>query len=694
MNRTTINAAVSTEVVNDIALICIDNPPVNAAGHVVREGLVTAIRTLEGDANVQAIALYCAGRTFIAGADIREFGKPPIDPWLPDVCNVLENCAKPLVAVLHGTALGGGLEVALGCHARIGAPDLRIGLPEVLLGILPGAGGTQRTPRLAGIAFALDMITTGRHVPAHEALENGLIDEIRNGEPRDMALQAGADLRDGVLKARVTGALTVNADEPALEAARDRIRRKQPHLFSPLKCVDAVAASVLEISEGLKIERRLFHECHESPQRAGLVHAFFAERAVAKVPESSAQPRPLDRIGVIGGGTMGSGIATALLLAGYTVTLCEVSSEALHRGQSTIDSDLDGAVRRGKLDSDGHAAAMTRLSSSTDLQALEHCSLVIEAVFEDMQVKKDIFSRLDRILPQGAILATNTSYLDINEIAQATFRPADVLGLHFFSPAHVMRLMEIVVADATAPEVVSTGFALAKKLRKVAVRSGVCDGFIGNRIMMHYRKAADYLMLDGAGFEQVDTALEAFGFAMGPFRVADLAGLDIGWAARKRQAPTRSADERYVRISDRLCEAGWFGRKTGRGYYIYGDGSGPNPDAVKIMQDERVASGAPQREFSDQQIVDRYMTAMVIEATRVVEDGTALRPIDVDAVLLFGYGFPRHQGGPLHYADTVGAATLVSRINRWAVEDGYFWRVPPLLQQLADEGGTFASMNT
>jgi len=689
-----INDVITVERVGDIALIRIDNPPVNAAGLAVREGLMTAIEALEADMDVRALGLYGAGRTFIAGADIREFGKPPVDPWLPGVCNRIEECAKPVVVALHGTALGGGLEVALGCHYRVGLPGLKVGLPEVLLGILPGAGGTQRTPRLTGIPFALDIITSGRHVPAAEALEHGLIDEIREGDPRETALEAARDALAGKIETRRTGTLQTQPDEAALDAMRETMKRKNPNLFSPHKCVDAVAASVLPIAEGMKQERALYTQCQESPQRGGLVHAFFAERAVSKIPEADATPRSLERIGVIGGGTMGSGIATALLLAGYTVVLNEIGAEALERGLATIGKNLDGAVKRGKLTEQGRTDTLSRLDSTTEIAALAECDLVIEAVFEDMTVKKELFAKLDTVLRPGAILATNTSYLDVNEIAEATSRPASVIGLHFFSPAHVMRLLEVVVADRTAPEVVATGFALGKKLRKIAVRTGVCDGFIGNRIMQHYRKAADYLMMDGADFARIDAALEAFGFAMGPFKVGDLAGLDIGWTYRKRHAATRPAGERYVPIADRICEQGWFGRKTGKGYYLYeGDTPVPNPEALAIVEAERAKAGISPRDFTDKEIVDRYMTAMIVEATRVVEDGTALRPIDVDAVLLFGYGFPRYRGGPLHYADTVGAAELVRRIETWAGEDPHYWQVPPLLRKLADEGSSFSDLN-
>ncbi|WP_299841769.1 3-hydroxyacyl-CoA dehydrogenase NAD-binding domain-containing protein [uncultured Jannaschia sp.] len=685
---------VTLETEGPVALIAFDNPPVNAASHALREGLATCLDRALADAEVQVIALYGRGRAFIAGADIREFGKPPRAPILRDLVHRLEALEKPVISVLHGVALGGGLEVALATHARVGIAGLRVGLPEVALGILPGAGGTQRAPRLVGIPAAIEMITTGRHIPAEEALELGLIDRLETGDPRGVALAAARDVLEGRLPTRRVGEVQVAADPGAIEAAKERIAAKSPHLFSPVRCVEAIAASTRPIDEGMAEERRLFQECLDSPQRAGLIHAFFAERATTKIPEADATPRELGRIGVIGGGTMGSGIATAAVLAGCEVRLNERDAEALERGRATVAKNLDGAVKRGKLAAEKRDAAEGRLAASTALEDFADVDLVIEAVYEDMDVKKAIFRALDGICRPGAVLATNTSYLDIDAIAAETDRPEDVIGLHFFSPAHVMRLLEVVVADRTASEVVATGFELAKRLKKVPVRAGVCDGFIGNRILTHYRKAADYLVLDGASPEQVDDALEGFGFAMGPFRVADLAGGDIGWATRKRRAPTRPPEERYSEVPDRIAERGWFGRKTGRGYYDYsGDAPVPTPEVAEIVASERDRAGVTPRDFTDEEIVERYMTAMVSEAVRVLEDGIARRPIDIDATFLFGYGFPRFRGGPMHYADTVGAAELVARIERYATDDPHFWQVPAMLRRMARDGTTFAQLN-
>ncbi|MCA0873541.1 enoyl-CoA hydratase/isomerase family protein [Seohaeicola saemankumensis] len=687
--------SVTTEIVGDVALVCIDNPPVNALSVHVRTGIQSAVATINAEKSAKVIAIYAAGRTFIAGADITEFGKPPMPPALPDLLNEVEASEIPVVCVVHGTALGGGLEVALAAHARVGVKGLKIGLPEVLIGLLPGAGGTQRVPRLAGIPVALDMALSGRQMPGAEALELGLIDRLEDGAPRDIALQAGQDVIAGTLETRRTCDLQTTPDDAALDAARAMVEKKHRNLVSPQRCIEAIAASTGPIADGLKIERQAFIDCLATPQRAGLIHAFFGERAVANVPEKKAQPRDINAIGVIGGGTMGSGIATSALLAGIPVTLIEVKQEALDKGVATITGNLDGAVKRGKLSAEKRDATLAMLSASTELQSLAEVDLVIEAVFEKMEVKKEIFGNLDTICKPGAILASNTSYLDINEIATATSRPEDVIGLHFFSPAHVMRLLEIVVADKTAPEVTATGFALAKRLKKIGVRAGVCDGFIGNRILGHYSKTAAYLVLDGATPQQVDQALEDFGFAMGPHKVGDLAGLDIGWMTRQRKAADMPSNERYAgNVADRICENGWFGRKTGQGYYVYeGRDMRPNPEVEKIIAAEREKAGITPRDFTDQDIVDRYMTAMIVEATRVVEDGIALRPVDVDVVFLSGYGFPRFRGGPLHYADTIGAAELVKRIEDYASEDAHYWQVPDLLREMAASGRSFADIN-
>lgn len=689
------SSVVLTEVEDGIGLIGLNNPPVNALGAALRQGLAQAMDAMNADPAVRVIALYGAGKSLSAGADIGEFGKPPVPPHLPDLLDRIEASEKPVLAVVHGNTLGGGLELALACHARVGLPDARPGLPEVTLGLIPGAGGTQRLPRLVPLETAIEVITTGRPMTAEDALESGLIDRIINAPARDAALIAGAALRDGTLTARPTGDITVTPDPDVIAAATDKLSRRRPALAAPIKAVRAIGHAGEPIAQGQAAERALFLDLMASPDRQGMIHAFRAERATRQFPEASATPRDIASAGVIGGGTMGAGITTALLQAGLPVTLVETAADRAEAARATIARNLDGAVKRGKLTAGARDDLMARLTATTELDDLATADLVIEAVFEDMTVKTDLFRRLDGICKPGAVLATNTSYLDVNAIAAATTRPQDVIGLHFFSPAHVMRLIEVVVTDQTTPEVVATALALAARMKKIAVRSGVCDGFIGNRLLAHYRKAADYMLMDGAPVEQIDRALTDAGFAMGPFAVADLAGLDIGWATRKRKAATRPANERYIPIADRICEQGWFGRKTGRGWYLHDDPKNPkpNPDAGAIIAAERAAAGITPRDFTDAEIVDRYLTAMISEAARVVEEGIAQRPIDVDAVLLFGYGFPRHLGGPLHHADQIGAAELVRRIKTYAQEDPHYWQVPPLLQRLAETGGRFADLN-
>ncbi|MCR9125758.1 MAG: 3-hydroxyacyl-CoA dehydrogenase NAD-binding domain-containing protein [Rhodobacteraceae bacterium] len=689
--------AIAYERIGDIAVLKAQNPPVNALGQAVRIGLIEGMDRAEAD-GVRAVLIYGDGSTFFAGADIREFGKTPLEPYLPDVCNRIEAAPMLVVSALHGTALGGGLEVALATHYRVAVPAARVGLPEVLLGVLPGAGGTQRLPRVAGIEAALDIITTGRHVGAAEALELGVIDKLAEGDPREVGLAFVRELlADGAPRRPVS---ELPAPTPVdFDAIHEQVLRKGRGQISPATAVRAVqAATELPFFEGLACERALFRELMETDQRQGLIHAFFSERAVGKLPELvGVEPRPVSAIGVIGGGTMGAGIATAALLSGLRVALIEMTGEAAEAARGRIEGNLSGARKRGKISDAQYAALMgDALAVSTDYGALADADLVIEAVFESMDVKKEVFARLDAACKPGAVLATNTSYLDVNEIAAATTRPADVIGLHFFSPAHVMRLLEVVVADATAPDVVATGFALGKRLKKISVRAGVCDGFIGNRILATYRTCADHMVLDGASPYQIDKVLTGFGFAMGPFAVADLAGLDIGWATRKRKAATRDPRERVPTYADVLCEEGNFGQKTGAGYYIYEAGRRagvPNPRVTALIEAERADRGITPRDFSDDEILRRYMAAMVNESARVVGEGIARRPLDVDMTLLFGYGFPRYYGGPLKWADIQGLDGLLADIRRFAEDDPWFWQPAPLLEQLVAEGRQFDDLN-
>ena len=683
--------------------VTIDNPPVNALSVRVRRGLLAAIEAAEADVLVRVVLLVGKGANFIAGADIREFGQAPSLPSLSDVCNRIEACAKPVVAALRGATLGGGLEVALAAHHRVALTDARLGLPEVSLGLMPGAGGTQRTPRLVGAKAALDLMLSGRHVPAREARSLGLVDRVVDGEDAGAAGLAHAERllssNTGIRRTRdAQGLADRAASQAAIHAAQAETSKKSLGLFSPQKIIEAVQNALdKSFEEGLALERAAFLECLDSPQRVGLVHAFFAEREVVKVPEArAARPRSFESLGVIGGGTMGAGIAVAALDAGLPVTMVERDDASIARGRANVEKVYDSLVNKGRMTQGGKAAVMARFTGSTSYVALANADLVIEAVFEDIDVKKAVFAELDQVCKPGAVLATNTSYLDIDAIAASVSRPQDVIGLHFFSPANIMKLLEIVVPTQVSADVVVTAFALAKRLRKVPVRAGVCDGFIGNRILAVYRQAADHLLEDGASPYEIDAVLRAFGYPMGPFQVSDLSGGDIGWATRKRRATTRDPKARYVHIADRLCELGWFGQKTGRGWYLYPEGTRtgqPDPAVLAIVDEERRKAGITPRSFTDEQILRRYMAAMVNEGANVLHEGVALRPLDIDVTFLYGYGFPRHRGGPMNYADTVGLPRILEDIRSFATQDPLFWKASPLLETLVNEGKSFASLN-
>ncbi|MCX7567283.1 3-hydroxyacyl-CoA dehydrogenase NAD-binding domain-containing protein [Sulfitobacter sp. F26169L] len=689
---------VSYSVHGAIAVLCINNPPVNALSQAVRQGLSDGMDRAEQEDDLKAVLIVGEGRAFIAGADITEFGKPPMEPNLPDLCTRIEASPLLVVASMHGVTLGGGLEVALGAHYRIAQPNARLGLPEVNLGLLPGAGGTQRMPRLTGADKAIEIITSGRQIKAEEALDLGLLDKIEEGDPQEVGLAYAMDLIATGAPRRAISEMPP-AEPVDWDAAHEGATKKARGQISQGAIVRAVqAASEMTFEEGMRHERALFTELLHSDQSKGMIHAFFNERAVSNLPElKGVTPRALQSIGVIGGGTMGAGIATAALLAQMQVVLIETGEEQAAAAKSRIVGNLQGALKRGKISQmQFDALTTTALTVAVNYDSLRDVDLVIEAVFEDMSVKKEVFAKLDAVCKQGAVLASNTSYLDVDEIAAATSRPADVIGLHFFSPAHVMKLLEVVVADKTAIDVVATGFELGKRLGKISVRAGVCDGFIGNRILAVYRAAADHMVLDGASPYQIDKALTDFGFAMGPFAVADLAGLDIGWMTRKRKAPDRHPDERVPTYIDRLCEDGHFGRKTGEGYYLYEAGaraSAPNPKIPELIAAEQAELKITPRDFSDEEIVRRYMCAMVNEAAKVVDEGIARRPADVDMVLLFGYGFPRHLGGPMKWADLQGLPNVLADIERYAKEDAWFWQPAPLLKTLVAEGRSFDDLN-
>ena len=692
-----------------IAVVTIANPPVNAISSAVRRGLKEAVEAADADDGVKAILIVGEGANFVAGADIREFGQAPQPPSLPEVCNRIEACAKPVVAAIRGAALGGGLEVALAAHYRLALADAKLGLPEVQLGLMPGAGGTVRAPRLVGVQAALDLMLSGRHVKAKEALKLGLVDRIAPDEFSEDARAAGlayanALLAQGAQDAPMRrtrdaqGLADRAAAQAAIDAAKADTAKKSRGLFSPLKIVEAVQTALDKpFDDALKLEREAFLACIDSPQRAGLIHAFFAEREVAKVPEAkAAQPRALNSIGIVGGGTMGAGIAVSALDAGLPVVMVERDQASIDRGRANVEKVYDGLIKKERMTAEAKGAVMARYTGSTDYAALADVDLVIEAVFEDLEVKKAVFKELDRVCKAGAVLATNTSYLDIDAIAASTSRPQDVVGLHFFSPANIMKLLEIVVPAKVSADVVATAFALAKRLKKVPVRAGVCDGFIGNRILAVYRQAADYVMEDGASPYDIDAALREFGYPMGPFQVSDLAGGDIGWATRKRRAATRDPHARYVEIADRICERGWFGQKTRRGWYLYPEGTRigqQDPEVLAIVDAERQKKGVVPRQFTPGEIVRRYMAAMVNEGAKVVEEGIALRPLDVDVTFLYGYGFPRHRGGPMKWADMQGLDSVLADIQAFAKEDPLFWKPAALLEKLVAEGRNFSDLN-
>ena len=695
-------ALVQTQQQGPVLVVSINNPPVNALGQGVRAGLLAAVEQLEQDAALKAMLIVGQGKAFIAGADIREFGKPPMAPALPDVLNRMETGSKLVVAAIHGPALGGGLEVAMATHFRVALAGAKLGLPEVNLGLLPGAGGTQRSPRLMGVKAATELMLSGQHLSAKAALAAGLVDQLAEGDdPLAAGLAYVNELLARGVPPRRTRDLAI-ADKAAALAELDTIAadsaKKTRGLFSPAKIIECVRAAVeLPFEQGIKRERELFVECLNSPQRQGLVHAFFAERETAKIPEAkAAAPRHFAHIAVIGGGTMGAGITVSALDAGLSVVMMERDAESIARGQKNVEKVYDGLIAKGRMTPEAKAATMARYTPSTSYDAIRDVDLVIEAVFEDIDVKKAVFKELDRVCKSGAVLATNTSYLDIDAIAAVTQRPQDVIGLHFFSPANIMKLLEIVVPARVAPDVVVTAFELARRMKKVPVRAGVCDGFIGNRILAVYREAANYLLEDGASPYDIDAAVRGFGYPMGPFQVSDLAGGDIGWATRKRKAATRDPKARYVEIADRIAERGWFGQKTGRGWYLYPEGArvGQNdPEVLAIVDAERAKKGITPRAFTHEEIMRRYMAAMVNEGAKVLEEGIALRPLDIDVTFLFGYGFPRWRGGPMKWADMQGLDKVLADIQEFAKEDALFWQPAALLQKLVAEGKNFDSLN-
>jgi len=680
-----------------VALITVNNPPVNALSQPVRAEMLSTIKSATDGGN-KAIVLICAGRTFFAGADISEFGKPPADPWLPELVNQIEASPIPVVAAIHGTALGGGLETAMACHYRIAVRSAKLGLPEVSLGLLPGAGGTQRSPRLIGVEAALELMTSGKPVSAERAHETGLVDRVVDGHLQEAALNYAVELIDaGAGPRRASGQRVETSHLPAdyFDNMRSLIGKKTRGLPAPQRIVDCVeAATKMDFASGSEIERKAFMELMMSPESAGLRHAFFAERQASKI-EGLAKDlslRDINSVGIIGAGTMGGGIAMNFANAGIPVTLLEVDQEALDRGIGICRKNYQRSVKKGRFTATQMDHFMGLISGTTSYQDLADADLVIEAVFENPDIKYEVFRELDSVCKPGAILASNTSYQDIDAIAAVTSRPGDVLGMHFFSPANVMKLLEVVRGVKTADDALATVMKLAKTIRKVAVLSGVCYGFIGNRMLKGYLREAQMLLLEGATPSQVDGALQAFGMAMGPLAVADLAGLDVGYKAR--EALPSLPDHPAHHVADQLVEQGRLGQKSGAGFYNYDPETRQRLDAPEVqamIRDEARVLGIPARQFSHGEIIERVIYPLINEGAFILEEQIAQRPGDIDIVYIYGYGFPAHRGGPMFYADTVGADQIYERICEFRdtlrADD---WQPAPLLRKLARSGGKFS----
>jgi 3-hydroxyacyl-CoA dehydrogenase len=643
---------VSGRIADRVLVVTIDNAPVNATSADVRAGLMAALDHAAKDETVQALVLTGAGNTFVGGADIREFGKPPVEPTLPQVIERIEAFGKPIVAAINGAALGGGCELTLACHHRVALASAKIGLPEVKLGIVPGAGGTQRLPRLTGVPSAMELISSARLVGAAEARTLGIVDAVADTNVVDAATAAATGLIGKPL--RRSGALAVpDVSSDAIERAAADAARKAKGQRAPLEAIRLVRlAPAAPLAEGLAEERRTFLELRDSDEAAALRHVFFAERAAGKVDGlETVKARRLETIGIVGTGLMGSGIAVAALNGGYRVVGVEQTEDAADKGRARIAGILDKAVQSGRLDTAGRDDRLQRLTVAADITALAVADFVIEAVFDDLAVKTELFQRLDTVMRPDAIMATNTSYLDPDAIAAVTAHPGRVVGLHFFSPANIMRLVEVVNCKQTAPDVLATALVFAKKLGKLPVVCGVTEGFIGNRIFSAYRREAEFMLEDGALPHEIDAALEAYGFPMGLFAVYDMAGLEIAWARRKRQAASRDPAARYVDIADRLCEAGRFGQKAGKGWYLYPDGKRTiDPDVTALIEEARTRKAIAPRDFSADEISARLLKAMADEGNALLAEGIAARPGDIDLVMINGYGFPSHRGGPMFAA--------------------------------------------
>ena len=698
-----------TRIHGDVAVITLNNPPVNGLGLATRQGIAAGINQANADPAVKAIVITGAGKAFSGGADIKEFGSPKAlqEPNLLSVILALENSAKPIVAAIHSVCMGGGLELALGAHYRIAAPGTSVALPEVKLGLIPGAGGTQRLPRVVGVEAALNMIVSGEPIKSEmlASLPGQKLFDKMAASPESLAEEALAFAREVAAKHADGSALPLVRNLPCkhplgdayFQFSRNMVKGMSKNFPAPAKCVDAVeAATKKKFDEGMAFERELFINLMWTAECRALRHIFVAERAASKIADVPADTplRAINSIAIIGAGTMGGGIAMNFLNAGIPVKMLEMKQEALDRGLATIRKNYEAQVKKGKLKQDKYEQRMALLSTTLSYDDLGGTDMVIEAVFEEIGVKEAVFKELDRVMKPGAILASNTSTLDGNAIAAFTKRPEDVVGLHFFSPANVMKLLEVVRGAKTAKDVMATVMAVAKKIRKTAVVSGVCDGFIGNRMIEQYGRQGGFLLDEGCTPAQVDKAMEKFGMAMGPFRMGDLAGNDIGWAIRKRRV-VEKPDMKYSKTADLLCEKGRFGQKTGAGWYDYVPGKRdaiPNAEVVAMIEEHRKSLGITPRKISDEEIVQRLVFSLVNEAAHILEEGIAAKASDIDIVYIFGYGFPPHRGGPMNYADEVGLFNVVQAMNRFAknpLDDAKFWQPAPLLAKLVAEGKTF-----
>lgn len=675
--------SVTTRREENVGFVEIDNPPVNAINQAVRQGLLDAVRWAEKEM-LDRVIVTGAGRAFAAGADAREFDKAPVEPHLPDVMNAIDESFVPWIAAINGVALGGGAEIAMACRMRIMAPGAQIGLPEVTLGVIPGAGGTARLPRLVGLEKALEMITGGKPLGAEAAQAAGLVHMV-DESPVDAAFMVNTEELGCIVPTWEFN--PPEADAAVLAAARERVAQKMSGQIAPARAIDVIEQGLsLPFHEALKVERAAFVELKAGDQARALRHIFFAERA-AKAPEwLDATPVSLDQVAVVGGGTMGAGIAYALLNAGLAVTLLETDADGVVRARENVEKIIAASLKRGMIDEARAEDHRARLQVTNDYERAGNATLAIEAAFEAMEVKRDVFAKLEAVLPAEAILATNTSYLDVNEIAAGVADPSRVVGLHFFAPAHIMKLLEIVNADATGDVALATGFALARKLRKVPVLAGVCDGFIGNRILARYREAADTVLMDGSTPWEIDDAMVDFGYAMGLYETQDLSGLDISHANRRRQDATRDPNRRYIPIADRLVEMGKLGRKTGAGWYRYPGGGGKvaDPIVADLALEEAHFAGITRVDYSEDEIRARLLHAMINEAADLLDEGIAQSARDIDLVTVFGYGFPRWRGGLMHFADTLGAKAIVAQLEEYEKEDALVWKVSPLLRRCAE----------